>query len=102
MNTLTIFNFGVIDNLVLVLAFYITYLNLETLLEKHLKIKCSAFLLGVITAGLSNAISDGLGFLLQGQFYFAWIVFLGCIAGMLIIPLMQFYKHLTNVGVQND
>ena len=38
MDLLTIFIFGVIDNGVLVLAFYITYLNLEILIRIHFTI----------------------------------------------------------------
>jgi len=92
MDLLTIFIFGVIDNGVLVLAFYITYLNLEILTEKHLQISVSAFLLGVISAGVSNTISDSLGFILQFEFLLGLMVGLGCLAGMLVIPLMELIK----------
>ncbi|BAQ94069.1 N-acetyl-anhydromuranmyl-L-alanine amidase [uncultured phage_MedDCM-OCT-S28-C10] len=93
MDLLTIFIFGVIDNGVLVLAFYLTYLNLEVVTNKYLKISVSAFLLGVISAGVSNTISDSLGFFLQFEFLYGLIVGLGCLAGMLIIPLMEFIQN---------
>ena len=92
MDLMTIFIFGFIDNAVLVLAFYITYLNLEILVEKHLNIKVSAFLIGVIPAGISNTISDSLGFILQLELLLGLIVGLGCLAGMILIPVMQYIK----------
>tara|TARA_R100001463_G_scaffold119106_1_gene174908 strand:- start:134 stop:415 length:282 start_codon:yes stop_codon:yes gene_type:complete len=92
MSLMTIFIFGFIDNAVLVLAFYITYLNLEVITNKYLKISLSAFLLGIISAGISNTISDALGFILQLEFLLGLIVALGCLAGMLLIPIMEYIK----------
>ena len=94
MDTLTILIFGIIDNLVMCLAFYFTYLCLEVYIEKFFKTLVSAFLLGIISAGLSNTISDGLGFFLQMEFYFGFVVMLGCLLGMLIIPFMEFIKYI--------
>jgi len=92
MNTLIILNFGIIDNVFLILAFYVSYLNIEDYFNNHLNLSLSPFLIGVISAGISNSISDMFGFLFQAQFYYAFIVFLGCIIGMITIPIMQYFK----------
>jgi len=92
MDLLTILNFGIIDNLVLCIAFYFTYLNLEIYVEKYFQKSSEPFLLGVISAGISNSISDGLGFFLQMEFKLGLIVTAGCLIGMLIIPIMEIIK----------
>jgi hypothetical protein len=48
--------------------------------------------LGIISAGISNTISDALGFILQFEFLLGLIVALGCLAGMLLIPIMEYIK----------
>ena len=93
MTLTTLLIFGLIDNGVLILAFYFTYLNLEILIERKLNLKVSAFLLGVYSAGISNTISDALGFLLQAEFVAGVIVGLGCLIAMALIPVLEYFKN---------
>lgn len=93
MTLTTLLIFGLIDNGVLILAFYFTYLNLEILIERKLNIKVSAFLIGVYSAGISNSISDALGFLLQAEFVAGVIVGLGCLIAMALIPVLEYFKN---------
>ena len=51
MDTLIILNFGIIDNLFLILAFYVSYLNIEKYVNDYLDLSLSHFLIGVISAG---------------------------------------------------
>jgi hypothetical protein len=92
MDTLIIFLFGFIDNAVIVIFYFYSAISIDHLLNKHLKLRVNAFILPVIVCTLANSISDNLGFLLQGQVYYAFIVFLGCIIGMITIPIMQYFK----------
>ena len=56
MDTLIILNFGIIDNLFLILAFYVSYLNIEKYVNDYLDLSLSHFLIGVITwASLDSA-----------------------------------------------
>lgn len=100
MDTLIILNFGIIDNLFLILAFYVSYLNIEKYVNDYLDLSLSHFLIGVISAGISNSVSDMFGFLFQAQFYYALIVFLGCIIGMAIIPIIELFKKYKNEGLE--
>ena len=102
MNLETLLNFGLIDNGVMVLAFYYTYLNLEIYVEKHLNIKLSAFVLGVISAGLANTISDALGFILQGEFIYGLVVGLGCLLAMLLIPVLEYFKKHKRLKTESE
>ena len=70
-----------------------TYLNLEILIERKLNIKVSSFLIGVYSAGISNSISDALGFLLQAEFVAGVIVGLGCLIAMALIPALEYFKN---------
>tara|TARA_R100000781_G_scaffold105325_1_gene69158 strand:+ start:204 stop:497 length:294 start_codon:yes stop_codon:yes gene_type:complete len=92
MDTLIILNFGIIDNVFLILAFYVSYLNIEDYFNNHLNLSFSPFLIGVISSGIANSFSDMLGMLVQLEFYYSFIVFLGCIIGMITIPIMQYLK----------
>jgi len=96
MDTLIILNFGIIDNVFLILAFYVSYLNIQDYFNKHLNLSFSPFLIGVISSGIANSFSDMLGMLIQLEFYYAFIVFLGCIIGMITIPIMQYFKKNEN------
>jgi|TARA_R110000744_G_scaffold14761_1_gene41851 hypothetical protein len=99
MNTLTIFIFGFIDNAVMGLSFYFLFLNVEILINKHMKIKASQFLIGIISAMLANSVSDAAGFVFQNEIYLGFIVGIGCLAGLVIIPIMEFIKIR---GLLND
>ena len=48
METIIILNFGIIDNLFLILAFYVSYLNIEKYVNNYLDLSLSHFLIGVI------------------------------------------------------
>ena len=87
-------NMGFIDNAILCLSFYITWLAVERLLEIVFRAKVNAVLCGVISAGIANTLSDYLGFALQGEFVLANYVAIGCILGMLIIPVCEIIKRL--------
>lgn len=85
---------GFIDNAILCLSFYVTWLAVERLLEIMFRAKVNAVLCGVLSAGIANTLSDYLGFALQGEFVLANYVALGCIVGMLIIPVCEFIKWI--------
>ena len=92
MDTLIILLFGFIDNAVIVIFYFYSAISIDHLLNKHLKLKVNSFILPLIVCTSANSVSDNFGFLFQGQFYYAFIVFLGCIIGMITIPIMQYFK----------
>lgn len=93
MDLSTLLIFGLIDNGVLIMAFYFTYLNIEILIESKLNIQVRPFLVGVISAGIANTISDALGFLLQAEIIAGIIVGLGCLIAMALIPILEYIKN---------
>ena len=85
--------FGFIDNAVLVLGMYCSYSSVEFWLERwSAGVKCNPLIAGAISGGIGNTASDFLGWALQGQFFWASLVALGCLLGMLIIPVAQLIK----------
>ena len=93
-------NMGFIDNAILCLSFYVTWMAIERFLEMLFRSKVNAVLCGVISAGIANTISDYLGFALQGEFTLANYVALGCIIGMLVIPVCEFIKIIRGVNYE--
>jgi len=88
---------GTVDNAVLGLAFYCTYLNIEKLIEKGLiSIALSKFHIGIISALTANTFSDGMGFAIQNEWMLCWYVMLGCLIGAGIVPIVEGIKLLIN------
>jgi CDP-diglyceride synthetase len=87
---------GFIDNAVLILCFYVTFLSIEKYFELFFNKKINPFLNGVISCSLGNTFSDWLGFGLQGEFILANYVALGCISGMVLIPILEICKKIHN------
>lgn len=46
----------------------------------------------ILSAGLGNTFSDGVGFLVTGNFTWMALTIVGCLIGMVIIPIMQKIK----------
>ena len=57
---------------------------------------------GVLSAGIANTISDYLGFALQGELILANAVALGCIVGMIVIPICESLKLKFNLFNTDD
>jgi hypothetical protein len=84
------FIFGFTDNAVLICGMYYSYASIEFYLEKYFNgFKSDPLVLACISAGLGNTFSDGVGFLVTGNFYYMTLTMIGCLVGMLIIPIMH-------------
>ena len=82
--------FGFMDNLVLIIGMYYSYASVEFYLEKYFEnIKANPLILACVSAGLGNTFSDGVGFLVTGNFMYMSLTMIGCLIGMIIIPIMQ-------------
>jgi len=82
--------FGFMDNLVLIIGMYYSYASVEFYLEKYFEnIKANPLILACVSAGLGNTFSDGVGFLVTGNFAYMTLTMIGCLIGMIIIPIMQ-------------
>ena len=85
--------FGFVDNAILILGVYCSYSSVEYWLERwSAGAKCNPLVAGAISGGIGNTVSDLLGWALQGKFFWASLVALGCLLGMLIIPVAQLIK----------
>ena len=85
--------FGFVDNAVLVLGMYCSYSSVEYWLERwSAGASYNSLIAAAISGGIGNTISDLLGWALQGKFFWASLVALGCLLGMLIIPVAQLIK----------
>ena len=87
---MTFLIFGFMDNLVLIVSMYYSYLSIEFYIEKYFDdFKADRLVLACISAGFGNTFSDGVGFLVTGNFYYMTLTMIGCLVGMLIIPIMH-------------
>ena len=50
-------------------------------------------MLACVSAGLGNTFSDALGFLVTGNFTWTALTIVGCLLGMIIIPIMEKIKN---------
>ena len=96
------FKMGFIDNAILCLSFYFTWLCIEKLFLMVFKSRLNKIFCGVLSAGIANTISDYLGFALQGEFILANAVALGCIVGMIVIPICESLKLKFNLFNTDD
>ena len=85
--TLEFIVFGIIDNLVMIIGAMTGYE-----VEKYLPTKFQKGLGTVIGAGLGNATSDWLGGAIAGNLGLANGTALGCIIGLLFIPIILFIQ----------
>lgn len=82
--------FGLMDNLVLILGMYFSYVSLEHYIDKYFdSIRANPLILACISAGLGNTFSDGIGFLITLNFAPMAYTIIGCLIGMLIIPILH-------------
>ena len=85
--------FGFVDNAILILGVYCSFSSVEYWLERwSAGAKCNPLIAAAISGGIGNTVSDLLGWALQGKFFWASLVALGCLLGMLIIPVAQLIK----------
>ena len=85
--------FGFVDNAILILGVYCSFSSVEYWLERwSAGAKCNPLIAAAISGGLGNTVSVLLGWALQGKFFWASLVALGCLLGMLIIPVAQLIK----------
>ena len=87
--TLEFIVFGIIDNLVMIVGAMTGYE-----VEKYLPSRFQKGLGTVIGAGLGNATSDWLGGVIAGNLGLANGTALGCIIGLLFIPIILFIQRL--------
>jgi hypothetical protein len=85
--------FGFVDNAILILGVYCSFSSVEYWLERwSAGASCNPLIAAAISGGIGNTVSDLLGWALQGKFFWASLVALGCLLGMLIIPVAQLIK----------
>ena len=86
--------FGFMDNFVLILGMYYSFLSIENWLESKFKInvKSDPLVLACGWAGFGNTFSDAMGFLVTLNIEWMMLTIAGCLIGMLIIPVMQKIK----------
>ena len=85
--------FGFMDNFILILGMYFSYTSVEYYLEKYFEnVHADKLVLACVSAGLGNTFSDGIGFLVTGNFTWMTLTIVGCLIGMIIIPIMQKIK----------
>jgi high-affinity Fe2+/Pb2+ permease len=87
--TLEFIVFGIIDNLVMIIG---AMTGCEV--EKYLPSRFQKGLGTVVGAGLGNALSDWLGGAGAGNFSLANGTALGCIIGLLFIPIILYIQKL--------
>ena len=85
-------NFGILDNGILGLSYYVCFLQFDRILNEKLKLNIDIFLIGVCSALTGNLISDCCGYLFQMQFYLAYKVAIGCLIGFAIIPICEPFR----------
>jgi len=83
--------FGFMDNFILILGMYYSFLSIENYLERKFNInsKNNALMVACICAGLGNTFSDATGFAVTLNFEMMLYTVIGCLLGMLIIPIME-------------
>lgn len=90
--------FGFMDNAVLISGMYFSYTSVEFYLDKYFEdIKANPLVLACVSAGLGNTFSDGVGFLVTGNFAYMSLTMIGCLIGMIIIPIMQISRKKQTV-----
>jgi hypothetical protein len=88
--------FGFMDNFLLILGMYYSYASIERWLKKYwfdtdnVKMKLA---LASVSAGLGNTFSDAMGFLVTGNFKWTILTIIGCLLGMLVIPLIEKFRR---------
>lgn len=88
MDIQTLITFGILDNLLLIVGMAYSYLSIEYYLDK-IEIDVSPMVIGMLSAGCGNTFSDTAAMVLQGHFLAGIWVGVGCLIGMLIIPLFR-------------
>ena len=89
--------FGIVDNLIMIIGFFC---GVE-LGEKLLPVKFRSGLLGgVLGAGLGNAVSDFAGGLASFNLPLAFGTGLGCLIGLIVIPLIVHSKWINIMSIR--
>ena len=83
--------FGFMDNFILILGMYYSFLSIETYLERKFNInsKNNALMVACIGAGFGNTFSDATGCAVTLNVEMMIYTVIGCLLGMLIIPIME-------------
>ena len=77
--------FGFVDNAILILGVYCSFSSVEYWLERwSAGASYNSLVAAAISGGIGNTVSDLLGWALQGKFFWASLVALGCLLGMLL------------------
>lgn len=84
--------FGIVDNAVMIFGAFTGY-EVEKLLPKRFKL---GVLMPIAGAGLGNATSDFLGGVSALNMSLAFGTMLGCLIGLVFIPLFNKYYKLSN------
>jgi len=80
--------FGFMDNFILILGMYCSYLSIEYYLEKWLSYS-DKLVVACVSAGFGNTFSDAVGFAVTANFKWMALTIVGCLLGMTIIPLIN-------------
>ncbi len=89
------FIFGIIDNFIMIVGAF-TGVSVERFLPDSLQ----RGLGGILGAGIGNTLSDFLGGVGAGNMELAIFTGLGCIVGLIFIPI--FYILLKNKSIDNE
>ena len=87
--------FGFMDNLILIIGMYFSYLNVEYYLNKYLNYT-DKLVIACVSAGLGNTFSDAVGFAVTANFNWMALTIIGCLLGMTIIPLINRWRAIWN------
>ena len=83
------------DNFILIIGMYFSYLNVEYYLNKYLNYT-DKLVIACVSAGLGNTFSDAVGFAVTANFSWMALTIIGCLLGMTIIPLINRWREICN------
>ena len=84
---------GHVDNVLLAVGIYYSLASIEHYMDAYFtNYKASPQVLACVSGCLANTISDGVGFLVTGNFTWMTLTIVGCLIGMVIIPIMKKIK----------
>ena len=85
---------GNVDNVLLAVGIYYSLASIEHYMDAFFtNYKASPQVLACVSGCLANTLSDGIGFLVTGSWEWALWVMLGCLTGMLVIPVLEYFNN---------